>query len=595
MRSRTTAFILALLLCTACSGGQTHVQGAASVRASGAGEGASPAARVGAEATAAGEATRTPKSLVLALDGLRPDALAYAATPRIDALIAGTWLPGYQGAYSPVAQNLTDANTISGPNHVAIMTGATGAQHGVQRNWDVFRGYHTDYPHYLKRIERATPERHTAYLFTWKNDAKIPSDADYIFDGEDADNVARAAAILSGDHADEAGLNRTRWERGADVDALFLFLDNPDFAGHAEGFEPAIPAYHQAITRVDAQVGVLLDAIAARPTLERERWQIVLTSDHGGYHTHHGGNIAVTHTIPFLVVSPDVRQGVLPAVVRNVDVVPTVLTHMGIPFPPTLTGAPRGSVVDAAPTVPLSKDLAAYYRFDGDLKDSAGGGHDARVGETSDVAPALTSAGGKFGGYVSIQDPGGGKAGACFLTLGKPAALEMAEGQAFTVSVWFRAHGLQGGDPVILGNKDWTSGANPGWLLLANTGREHAFGANLADGDEARIDLGYVDYRDTDWWFLALTVAPQGVATMFAGGPDGVLRWMALEATGLMTLASPHPIHVGQDGTGAYGHNLDGDLDDLAIWRRALSMAEVQALYQRGQGAPVLPQPREAL
>ena len=81
---------------------------------------------------------------------------------------------------------------------------------------------------------------------------------------------------------------------------------------------------------------------------------------------------------------------------------------------------------------------------------------------------------------------------------------------------------------------------------------------------------------------------------MFAGGPDGVLRWMALETTGLTTLSSSHPVHVGQDGTGAYAHNLDGDLDDLAIWRRALAVAEVQALYQRGQGAPVLPQPHEA-
>ena len=582
MRSWLTLYILALLLCTSCSGVQMHGQSASDVGVSTADE---------AKVKAPGEgATRTPKSLVLALDGLRPDALAYAETPHIDALIAGTWLPGYQGAYSPVAQSLTDANTISGPNHVAIMTGATGAQHGVRRNWDVFRGYHRDYPHYMKRLEAASPASQTAYLFTWKNDAKIPSGADFIYDGEDIDNVARAASILAGDHGDEAGLNQTRWVKGGDIDALFLFLDNPDFAGHAEGFEPSIPAYVDAITRVDAQVGVLLDAIKARPTVERERWQVVLTSDHGGYHTHHGGNIAVTHTIPFLVVSPDVRQGLLPDVIRNVDVVPTVLTHMGVGFPSKLTGTPRGTVVNVPQPVALADGLAAYYRFDGDLRDSGGGGLDARVGEAAHVAPTLASSGGKFGGYVSIQDPGGGKAKASYLTLGKPAALEMTEGQAFTVSVWFRAHGHQGGDPVILGNQDWSWGDNPGWSLLANTGKNHAFGANLASGEGARVKLGYVDYQDTGWWFLALVVDPQGLATMYAGDSEGVLRWMALETTGLTTLSSGTPIHIGQDGTGGYGHNLAGDLDDLAIWRRALSMAEVEALYQVGQGAPVLPQ-----
>jgi hypothetical protein len=530
-----------------------------------------------------------PKSLVIALDGLRPDALAQADTPRLDALIAGTWRSAYQGAYSPVAQNLKDAVTVSGPNHVAIMTGATGVQHGVLGNDDMAQGNYLAYPHYLSLLEAADPTWRTAYLFTWGTDVEIPSGADYVFDAEDADNVARVAAILAGTHDDDAGLNQTRWPQGSDVDALFLFLDDPDHVGHGEGFEPGVAAYLEEIASIDAQIGTLLDAIVARPTFGAERWQIVLTSDHGGYHTAHGGNSAVEHTIPFLVASPDVLQGRLPPVTRNVDVVPTVLTHMGVAVPSALTGTPRGDVVESAEAVPLAQDLVAYYRFDGDLTDSAGAQLDASIGASSDVAPTLVASGGKFGGYLSIEDPGGGSDGACYLTLGNPQPLEMTDGQPFSVTLWFRSHGPQGGDPVILGNKDWASGYNGGWLLLANEGGDNAFGANFASGGEARVDLEAIDYSDTGWWFLAVVYDPQGLALMFTGDADGIMRWMALETSALTALTSSYPIHIGQDGTGEYAHNLDGDLDDLAIWRRALSTEEVFALYQDGQGLPVSP------
>ena len=66
---------------------------------------------------------RVAKSLVIIWDGTCPDALAKANTPNMDALINGTWHSDYQGAYSPLAQNLHDANTGSGPNHSTIMTG----------------------------------------------------------------------------------------------------------------------------------------------------------------------------------------------------------------------------------------------------------------------------------------------------------------------------------------------------------------------------------------------------------------------------------------------------------------------------------------
>jgi hypothetical protein len=54
-----------------------------------------------------------------------------------------------------------------------------------------------------------------------------------------------------------------------------------------------------------------------------------------------------------------------------------------------------------------------------------------------------------------------------------------------------------------------------------------------------------------------------------------------------MSLESVYPLNIGQDGTGKYEYNLNGAIDDLAIWNRALSYEEVMMLYAGGTGAEV--------
>ena len=532
-----------------------------------------------------GPTPRTPKSLYIALDGVRPDALATARTPNLDRLIAGTWQPGYQGAYTPFAQNLTDAATVSGPNHATIMTGALGAQHGVTGNGDVDSVDVATYPHLLTLLERHKPSLGTVCLFTWTPDGLITSEADYIVDGDDDGNVTRLVNILQGVHEDPAGFYNTAWAAGQEVDAAFLFLDNPDAAGHGNGFEPGVAAYVAELEATDARIGSLLNAIAARPTFDAESWQIVVTSDHGGYGTGHGGGSAAEHTIPFLVAGRDVTQGLLPDPTRIEDGVPTVLTHMGAPVPDHLTGTPRGDTVTPPPTSPLGQDLVAYYRFEGSLDDASGQGHHAAVGPGSASPPDFSDRDGRFGQHVAVRPPG---AGASYLTLGTLDAFALGDDGALTVTLWFRATTDQSGDPVILGNKDWSSGGNPGFLLLADEGGDNSFGSNYASRGADRIDLEDINYPTHQWWFLAATFNPDGLAVLYAGDPEGRLRAIALDASQVGPLDSPLPVNIGQDGTGAYPHHLEADIDDLAVWRRALHPEEVRSLYGMGDGQELL-------
>lgn len=294
-----------------------------------------------------GTVPSTSKSLMIAVDGLRPDALAVAETPVFDSLVDGTWQEGYEGAYTDQAQALTDAATVSGPNHWAIMTGATGAQHGVTGNGDVALGDAKNFPHYLSLIERDNNERNTAYLFTWGTDIEVPCEADYIFDGGDDDNVGRVVDMLAQTHDDAAGVLDTQWAVGTNPDAIFLFLDDVDGAGHASGYGPRSEQYLLAVEEIDAQLGQLVDALAARSSFSEESWQIVITSDHGGIGTGHGGMTPEELTIPFLVVGLDVTGGALPpgtedGGTRIFDTVPTALQHMAVDVPEALVGQSRG-------------------------------------------------------------------------------------------------------------------------------------------------------------------------------------------------------------------------------------------------------------
>jgi len=287
------------------------------------------------------------KSLVIAVDGLHAQAFQDAATPALDSVIGGTWADGYGGAVATDAFVLTDAASVSGPNHWAIMTGAVARQHGVQSNGETGQGDADAFPHYLSLLERSDPSLESAYLVTWSPDLDIPCEADYLKDGEDDSNTERAVQILAGTFEDAAGDLGSAWVAGGDPDAIFIFLDNVDGAGHANGFGASFPEYMAAVELADERIGNMLDALVARPTFAEENWQVVVTTDHGGTAGGtHGGDTLEELTVPFIIGSRTVESGPLPAGADDagtkiVDVVPSVLDHMGVEIPAALTGLSR--------------------------------------------------------------------------------------------------------------------------------------------------------------------------------------------------------------------------------------------------------------
>jgi arylsulfatase A-like enzyme len=251
-------------------------------------------------------AADVPRSLVVCLDGLRADAIG-KTTPAIGRLVAGGWLPGYRAVLTTRAHPIDDAPTLSGPNHVAILTGLTASRSGVHSNAPTELA-RVDQPDYLELLKQSDPKRVTIKLAAWNGEGPVPTGAD------DASRLTRRSSrAVSGGAERPCGraLPLPRRARRA---------------GHEHGSES--PDYEAAVRDADRAIGRLLDAIAARP--RSEDWQVIVTTDHGGVGHEHGGTSAEETLIPFLVASRHTIATLLDESVRNVDVTPTVLAHFGI-------------------------------------------------------------------------------------------------------------------------------------------------------------------------------------------------------------------------------------------------------------------------
>jgi predicted AlkP superfamily pyrophosphatase or phosphodiesterase len=327
-------------------------------------------------------AADTPKSLTIMLDGCRPDVLLMGHKPNFDALRNGTWAAGYRGAWSFSAHTIKDADTASAANHTAIATGVTTAKDNVPNNGS-FAEYNTTgasakYPTFLTRIKQQYPDKKTVFLASWGPDkilAAKNNPCDLFWFKADTFNAKQIVSIINGTYQNE------NWTKGTDPDAILWYIDEPDHVGHSGGFSPPGPKHQQYIAcldEIDTWLGNALEAIKQRPNFANESWQIIITSDHGGWLNSHGAMSADRYTVPLIVSSKTVKQGELRGQPCNADTAPTVLDHYSIDVAALkkeglIDGSVRGqdvlpavsgrALVPAEKTLPLTTDDSFTIAF----------------------------------------------------------------------------------------------------------------------------------------------------------------------------------------------------------------------------------------
>jgi signal transduction histidine kinase/DNA-binding response OmpR family regulator/ligand-binding sensor domain-containing protein len=158
---------------------------------------------------------------------------------------------------------------------------------------------------------------------------------------------------------------------------------------------------------------------------------------------------------------------------------------------------------------------------------------------------------------------------------GKSAYAEMPplalNGDTLTVTAWVKRDAAQQNQPHILSSR---------------AGGNDNFGFYI-DGQNGDLRYNWLDSPDTynwpsglippvgSWFFVALVVTPTE-ATLYLDGGDGLKSATHAMAHGVMPLAGP--LVIGHDQLGpAFPRHWRGAIDEVRIWKQALSPEEVQA------------------
>ncbi|HTH50130.1 MAG TPA: LamG-like jellyroll fold domain-containing protein [Candidatus Limnocylindria bacterium] len=254
---------------------------------------------------------------------------------------------------------------------------------------------------------------------------------------------------------------------------------------------------------------------------------------------------------------------------------------------------------------PLTNALVLHLDFDNNLQDSSGRGNHAVYVHTGPTASpeAIYTRGqiGKAFRYATASDGNRFE----YVTLGYPSDLQFGADTDFTVSVWINYATTQTGDLPFLCNKDWDKSHHPGWAITTQSGGQVRMNiTGPREGTDFFSTAQTPVLRDSRWHHL-LTSFQRGAAGQAAYAylyVDGrLVNKTAMAVAGTIdtagqpfTYASPQvspqqawALNIGQDGTGVYYDKggvsaFGGLLDDLGIWRRALTAEEANAIYVAG-------------
>jgi predicted AlkP superfamily pyrophosphatase or phosphodiesterase len=255
---------------------------------------------------------------MMILDGCRPDALAQAKTPNLDAL----W---QSGAYTWTGRSVMPSVTL--PAHNSMFRSIPPAKHGVRED-NIFRQSALAFPSVLDVAKQAG--LHTAMFYSWEQlrDLSSPGSLNMSYCrnaiyGEDNDSLiaAQAAAYITAEQPD----------------FCVLYLGDIDISGHAFGWMS--PEYIEAIEANDRAVGEVVTAL--EKTSLRDQYVILVLADHGGHEFGHGEDIPEDMTIPWFLSGPGVKQNHnIQTPVGLLDTAPTIAHILGLEHQTLWEGQP---------------------------------------------------------------------------------------------------------------------------------------------------------------------------------------------------------------------------------------------------------------
>jgi predicted AlkP superfamily pyrophosphatase or phosphodiesterase len=236
-----------------------------------------------------------------------------------------------EGAYTLRARAVMP--TSSSPNWASMIMGAGPEQHGITSNdWQpnkfdiapVVVGRGGIFPTIYGIIREQKSNAYIACIHDWEGygrlvEPKVPDLLEHVKGS--ALTAARAIEVI---HQKKPTF-------------LFIHFDDVDHAGHQFGWKSS--EYFQAIEEVDGLIGKVLDALDASGM--RKETIVIMTADHGGVGTKHGGATMVEIEIPLILHGPGIVSGLeIKTPVNTFDLAPTIARIFNLKPPGCWIGRP---------------------------------------------------------------------------------------------------------------------------------------------------------------------------------------------------------------------------------------------------------------
>jgi autotransporter-associated beta strand protein/YVTN family beta-propeller protein len=240
----------------------------------------------------------------------------------------------------------------------------------------------------------------------------------------------------------------------------------------------------------------------------------------------------------------------------------------------------RGSVTSAVaqltvtaplPASPVTNGLVVYLNFNSNIVAQAGTTNNGTL-YTGGAALGPRYAAGAIGtAAVFANASTSGQPNDWAVTLGN---LDWIYSGSFTVSMWEKNSTT--GDGALTGNKNWSSGANTGWVISTLDPKNLNY--NAVGGTRRDVSLN-PGFSDGAWHLVTITFdRALNRVTSYLDGSSVSVTDISPSATA--SLSAGFPTLIGSSGNGTYSGT--GAVDDYGIWTRALSSAEVAAIYHAG-------------
>ncbi len=245
------------------------------------------------------------KAIIIGYDGCRTDVLTemrYEKSAIRDILHHGGSINlSYCGGVNYPAENTQKTSTA--PGWCSILTGVWADKHGITAN-DITKSL--EYKTLLTTLVEDNVIESSAFITRWKGhfDRK---NATYLEEKAYCENNNLNVSFnrCEDDIAShEYTLNEINKKDCADF--LFVIYEPTDSTGHNYGFTINNPRYKEAFQTADQYALETIDAINARATYDTEDWLIIITSDHGGIGTDHGG-ASIQEKMTFIVTNKEIK------------------------------------------------------------------------------------------------------------------------------------------------------------------------------------------------------------------------------------------------------------------------------------------------